>query len=404
MRKILFVDDETMVLEGLRRMLRSMRREWAMDFVENAENALNKLKEESFDVVVSDMRMPGMNGSQLLDQVRRQYPQVVRIILSGHSDREMVLRSLGPTHQFLSKPCDAELLKNTITRACALRDIIHNDTLKQIVARIQSLPSLPSFYLELIEEINSPEASIKRVGEIICRDVGMMAKLLQLVNSAFFGLSRQVTSPAQAARLLGLDTIKSLILTSHVFRQFQATHVTGFDLQCLWDHSFTVGAFARTIAMREGDHEQEPDNALMAGMLHDVGQLVLAANMPAVFEQCCRLARTEQIPMWQAESKVMGVSHGQIGAYLLGLWGLPDPIVEALAFHHCLGNCASKEFSTLVAVHVADGLDHEFSKRQESIQASPIDMDHIEQMGFADSIDDWRRLCRDLQQNGASRE
>src|SRR5262245_37814840 len=100
MKKILFVDDEPNVLQGLERMLRSMRHEWEMQFAMSGPAALERLAEQTFDVIVSDMRMPGMTGAQLLTEVSQRHPHIVRIILSGQADQEDILRSVGPTHQY----------------------------------------------------------------------------------------------------------------------------------------------------------------------------------------------------------------------------------------------------------------------------------------------------------------
>jgi CheY-like chemotaxis protein len=208
MRRILFVDDEPKVLAWLERMLRSMRHEWEMEFAKSGPEALEALAARPFDVVVSDMRMPGMNGTQLLAEVMQRHPQVVRIILSGNADHETGMKSVGPAHQFLTKPCDVEVVKTTVGRACALRDLLADERLRLLVSQMQSLPSLPSLYEELVRELQLPNASLKRVGEIISKDVGMTAKILQMVNSAFFGLRREVSSIGRALTLLGLENVK----------------------------------------------------------------------------------------------------------------------------------------------------------------------------------------------------
>lgn len=204
---VLFVDDEPHVLQGLQRMMRSMRQEWEIITAGGGLEALDLLSRKPVDVVVTDMRMPGMDGTQLLNEIKNSYPQIVRIILSGQSDREMILKSVRPAHQYLAKPCNDEILKSTIERSCWLRDLLADNSLKQLISRIDSLPSLPTLYLEILRELESPYSSMQKIGEIISRDIGMTAKILQMVNSAFFGFRRHIASPAEAAELLGLETI-----------------------------------------------------------------------------------------------------------------------------------------------------------------------------------------------------
>ena len=185
MKRILFVDDEPNLLEGLGRMLRPLRHTWGIDFARNGPEALDLLARTPFNVIVSDMRMPGMDGAQLLAEVRDRHPTIVRIVLSGQCDREALLRSVRVAHQCLTKPCDVETLRSTVTRACALRDLLENDKLQRLVSRLKSVPSLPDLYHQVMEELESPEPSIQKVGQIIAQDAGMTAKTLQTVNSAF---------------------------------------------------------------------------------------------------------------------------------------------------------------------------------------------------------------------------
>jgi len=150
MKAVLFVDDDENVLAGLRRMLRGFRDQWIMDFVASGAEALHYLAHREADVVVTDLRMPGMNGLELLKHLNSHYPHIVRIILSGQSDEESTIRAAGVAHQYLSKPCETETLKATIVRACALQDRLSNQSLKNIVAGMNSLPSPPTHYQELV--------------------------------------------------------------------------------------------------------------------------------------------------------------------------------------------------------------------------------------------------------------
>jgi DNA-binding NtrC family response regulator len=203
-KRILFVDDEPNVLAGLRRSLYSMREEWLMEFAASGPDALAAMERQVFDVVVTDMRMPGMDGAQLLNEVRERFPQTVRMVLSGQCDREAILNSVGPTHQYLSKPCDAEQLRSKIGQAFALRDLLENPVVQKVVSQLKDIPSLPALYQQILEELRSRDPSPAKVGKLIAKDMGMTAKTLQLVNSAFFGLRCHVSNPVQAANLLGL--------------------------------------------------------------------------------------------------------------------------------------------------------------------------------------------------------
>jgi putative nucleotidyltransferase with HDIG domain len=398
--RIIFVDDEPNMLQGLQRMLHSMRSEWQMDFASSGQEALALLKQQPYDVIVSDMRMPGMDGAELLKEVMRRYPKMVRFILSGHSDREMILKSVGPTHQFLTKPCSAECLKAALRRAIVLRELLANESLLNRISQMKSLPSLPTLYSRILKELQQPGASIKRIGEIIAQDVGMTAKILQLVNSAFFGLPRHISSPSQAVSLLGLETVRALVLSIQVFSGFEKTGIENFSLESLWRHSVNVSQSAHYIARAVRLEQKSIDDALMAGLLHDVGKLVLAVNFPDDYSKVFALARGEQIEFWKAEQKVFGSSHAEVGAYLMGLWGLPDAIVESLAYHHRPSECPYTSFTSLTAVHIANVFDHDIDLKEKGIPESQADLEYLQKTGLADQLPVWREGCLSLQNYG----
>ena len=284
-RRILFVDDEPMVLKGLQRTLRKMRQDWDMTFVSSGREALNVLGKKPMDVIVSDLRMPEMDGGRLLAEVKKQHPHVVRIILSGQLDQEMTLKSVQLAHQSLSKPCDAEVLKHTLAKLFALRDFLSDESIKSIISQIESLPSLPSIYTEIVTEMQSDDPAIKKVGEIISKDLSMTAKILQMVNSAFFGLFRKIKSPEQAVMMLGLETIKALVLSVKIFSEFNQKNFSWFKIDDLFNHSLAVSLYAKTIIKNENLDQGLINNSMMAGLLHDLGKLILATNFEKPYRQ-----------------------------------------------------------------------------------------------------------------------
>lgn len=391
-RRILFVDDEAMVLQGLQRMLRPKRDEWDMQFTEGGAAALADLAVRPADLVVSDMRMPGMNGAQLLREVARLYPQTVRFVLSGHSDSELILQCIGVTHQFLSKPCDAESLKTAITRAFALNDILQDDSLRRLVAQLASVPSPPVIYHRLCAQIASADASMEKIGQTISQDPAMTMRILQLVNSSFFGLGRQISSPTEAVLLLGVETLKALVLWTQVFSA-QPAHELHRITEEISNHSLLTAQLARQIVEWEDGDNRTKENAMTAGLLHDVGKLVLAYNRPVQYRQATVLAAQEQLPIWEAEYRVFGTSHAEVGAYLVGLWGLPFDLVEAVAFHHTPSRGGNRAFSGLAAVHVADVLQHE-TQPGGSGRLAVLDEAFLEPLGLSQRVGEWREALQ----------
>jgi len=391
-KRVLFVDDEQNILDGIRRTLHGMRTEWQMAFSVSGEEALRKLEESEFDVIVTDMRMPGMSGSELLTEVLQRYPSMVRIVLSGTVEHDLVLRSATTAHQYLVKPCDAATLRATLDTALRIREILISPKLRSLVSRVTSLPSLPSVHAKLVESLENPEISSREMGEIIAQDVGMTAKLLQLANSAFFGLYRYVASPSEAAIYLGLETIRALTLSTGVFSVFQQGGVAEPFIGELQRHSMKVGMVASIIAKRENLPKKICDSSLIGGLLHDVGKLVLAAHCPKEYDEVLADARKEGVACHERERQVFGATHAEIGAYLLWLWGLPDEMCKAVAFHHRLADCSETSLTAAAVIHVTDVLEHEVEGAPELACRADIDMNYLNKTALVDHVPEWRRL------------
>jgi len=389
-KRILFVDDESLVLQGLQRMLRPMRAEWEMVFVESGAKALELMEQAPFDVVVSDMRMPGMNGAELLAEVLKRFPKTVRLVLSGHADRDLVLKCIGSTHQYLSKPCEPEELKSAITRAGDLEQSLRDQNLRQLISRMDRLPSMPSLYVEIVEKLQDPQIGLEEIGGIVAKDLAMTAKILKLVNSAFFGLGRQISSPVEAVSYLGVDTIKSLVLSIHAFSQFADSKFKDFSIDALWVHSQQTAGLAKEIIRLEQGEPKVMDESFVAGLLHDTGKLVLASNFPAEYDQVLQVGRAGNIGLLTSEENTFGANHAEIGGYLLGLWGLPVPVVEAIALHHQPGRCPHPIFSPLTAVHVATALVNFQLTHNENNLNAELDLNYLNQLGVADRMTTWR--------------
>jgi HD-like signal output (HDOD) protein len=400
-KRILFVDDEPNILQGLQRMLRCQRGEWDMAFAESGKQALELMEQDPFDAIVSDMRMPGMDGAELLAAIKDHWPESVRFILSGHSDQELVMRSVGPSHQYLSKPCDPERLKSKLTDAFALRELLASDSLRTLVAGMTSLPSLPTIYHAVVKALQSEDASIRSIGDLIGQDPGMTAKVLQLVNSAYFGLGRHIASPAEAASFLGLDILKNLVLSEGVFSQFDEAVVKAMSLDAIRSRSLLVSTVARQIARAEGADQKVIDQAFLGGLLLDMGTLVLAANRPDDFLRVRELMKQAQIDVWEAEQQVFGTTHAEVGAYMLGLWGIDDDVVAAVAYHHKPGHFPSTQFTAVTAVYVANtGLPEGMSKEPPPL-AECLDLGYLTTLGLTERLPDWQALCIPLEEDAA---
>jgi HD-like signal output (HDOD) protein len=403
MKTIVLVDDDATMGERLRGVLKPLEPDWKMVSVGSSQAALDTLAAERCDVIMTDMRMPGKTGVQLLEEVRTGYPHVVRVLLIDQSDQEGMLRSVGLAHQCLSKSSSLEIFESTVTRACAIQELLTNGTLMKLVGGMQTLPTLPTLYRDVMQELQSPDASIDKIGQIISKDLGMLTKMLQVVNSPFYGLPRRISSATQAVALLGLEAIKSLVLSMKVFSQFESSSQTFFSLDILWNHGMITGRYARTIAKDHGTDSRVMEDAFTAGLLHDVGLLVFATNVPDQYTETLALMQNQGITEWEAERQVLGATHAEVGGYLLGTWGLSDTMVEAVAFHHDPIRSTGHTFSPLTAVHIANVLDEQEQAAGMDGPQIVTDPAYLHACGLNPDMSKWETLCRGVSSRSGGR-
>jgi HD-like signal output (HDOD) protein len=352
-KRILFVDDEPALLDGLRGRLRALRSRWEMVFVESASRAITEIEQRPFDVVVSDMRMPNIDGAQLLATIAERWPATIRIVLSGHVQEEQSARVLTSAHQFLSKPCTAQQLENVIDRCMTLHQMLSDPRLRDVVGRVKKLPTIPTVFARLCALIDDPDVCINKIATAVSADPAIAAKVLQMVNSSFFRLGRRISRIDQAVNYLGLIAIRNLVLSVEVFSGWPVEPtLPDFTPERLQARAQRVAAAAW--ALTQGT--PIADDALLAGLLHKIGYWVLLQECPKEVARAVEIARTQSIPLPVAERELIGASHAEVGAYLLGLWGLPHPVVEAVAFQHAPAQVAHSQFDVLTALVLAESL------------------------------------------------
>jgi len=368
-KRILFVDDESKVLDGIRRLLHADRKRWDMQFAIGGEAALRACEAGRFDVVVSDMRMPGMDGATLLGHIRDLYPSTARLILSGYAEVKLATRAVSVAYRVLSKPCNGPELQATIERVCTLQDIFCTPEIRQIIGTIGELPSLSKAYEALAQVVHDPASSVTSVADIIEQDIAMSAKILQLVNSGFFGLAQKVTSLQSAVAYLGMDTIQNLALASDTFRIFLPDPRIPKNFgDIMQQNARRVAIIVRTLPL----DKTVRDITVMAALLHEVGKLVLASKMPNEFCAVLSLMRERGCSQNEAEKELLGISHAELGAYLLGLWGINSMAVEAIAHLHDPMRIPHIDFDSSAALYVASLLARELDAHPDDLQGKEL--------------------------------
>jgi HD-like signal output (HDOD) protein/ActR/RegA family two-component response regulator len=381
--RVLFVDDEKSVLDGLRRGMYGMRAEWDMTFASSGAEAIAMMQTAPPDVIVSDMRMPGMNGRDLLIEVKRLYPQIVRFILSGYADATSVMQVAGTAHQYLAKPCETAALKAAIARTFALRNLLQDKRLLQLIGRAESLPSLPSIYQRIVACLRGPEPELADVARIISCDVVMTAMVLKLANSAFFGAKQTFRTADRAVSFLGVETIAGLVLAHSIFKESATVEKSGLCLEELWEHSLRTATGARALARYEKWSPERAEEAFLAGVVHDLGKLVLATRTGPLPDDSTEVARA---------GATSEDSHAEVGAYLLGLWGFSDTVIEAVAYHHAPSKSGAGKLELAGLLHIADRLAHRSGPSTDSLGEVDLEAGYLESIGLTGRLVEWQAV------------
>jgi len=377
---VLFVDDDAHTIDGIRRMMHAMRNEWGLLYANGGKDAIDILEQNQIDVIISDIRMPGVDGTELLTHVKENYPYIVRITLSGFMNDNLALRNTRIVHQSLSKPTTPEKIKKTIEKAHVLRKKLNNDELLTIINGIENLPSLPKIYLKLEEEMNSPSVSVNNLSKIVSNDPIVSAKILQLTNSAFFGLPNRISNIKQALNVLGTKLVQNLVLSIKLFRSIDPNSPKSQIYEQIWNHSNKVAYMSRQIAKIKNLPTVDLEDYYLGGLLHDIGKVVILENIS-------ENNSFSDLNFTEYEKEFSNTTHADIGAYLLGIWGLPDSIVEAVAFHHDKEIIMTDELTPAIIVNFANKIS-----KVDKHSPSDIDEENISeiindiQLGQFDSI------------------
>jgi len=302
---VMFVDDEPHVLDGLRRSLRAQRKLWTLQFCTSGEQALQSIAEAPCDVVVSDMRMPGMDGAELLSRLSRVAPGAVRVVLSGHTQEEAGARAALVAHRFLSKPCDTGALIELVGQVTS--GLGRTDAAARAAAgAVWRLPVRAQQLRRLREVVATPDVSQSAVVDAVLDSIWVAAKLLQLGSSRFFGSGTSVVSVADCVNALGAPFIGSL-LDADPDLWAEPDDAATDVVDATYRHCLASSRLARRLAPPE-----IAPYCKMAGLLQGVGRLALTVGP-------------------EPGPGSAGAGADVVGRNLLDLWGLPPAVVRAVA-------------------------------------------------------------------------
>ncbi|MEA3543590.1 MAG: HDOD domain-containing protein [Thermodesulfobacteriota bacterium] len=347
MKKILFIDDNPSLLRSLKRGLHSIRAEWEMYFAASGDDALELLKETPVDIAVSDFQMPGMDGHELLAQIEFDYPQTIRIMLTGKPDKITYAQTVNICHYFFWKPLKIEGFKRLLQRIGNLDSIFDNQSLRSRLNALTLLPIHPESYSRLATRLDDPDCQTRQLTYIAGKDIGLTMQLFKLASSASYSLDAGINNLADAIDYLGIDTLRDLVATQYTLIAADQEICHEFKLDQLQLHSFRVARLAEAF-IRKTEDQSLLSETLLSCQLFDVGRLVLAYCMPEQYRQVIHYSEEQQISFAVAERQLLGSDHAAVGAYLATLWGVPESVVDVI-FQHNQKDLPSNPNASLVS-------------------------------------------------------
>lgn len=396
MKRILLIEPNRNMCEALKMGFRSIDRSWDVRFAATAVEALSINAENTCDLVATSSALAGeMSGLDLLTELKEVSPETIRFLIINESEEGTTRGLVDVPQQVLTRPLDLKNFVQQVERAFTLRSVIRNPAILQLLGKAESLPTLPRVFHRISEKLNDPNASLFDVAGIVEEDIVLSSKVLKLANSALFNLRMPAGTVAQAVSLLGSRTISSLVFSQGLGETFNG----GDEINCFMEelnrHSLECAAMVTHILTTWNADQKLIDKAFFCGIAHDLGKLVLAKYASEEWPQITAAIEAGDRSDSDIEREVVGISHAEIAAYLLAVWGFPNDQVFAVAFHHNPGKIRSRDLGILCALHLAENLlrthlhgsDLDW-KYLEDCRISPDDVDMLSAMVMAASMDE----------------
>ena len=365
---------------------------WQPTRVPSLALAQSRIAERPADVVIIVGDDEPASGLELLATTRNRHPDALCLSIVTDTNARLSQSIDSPAHSRLVGSPTGEDLAQELDRRARLQAGVSDPSLVRFMAGIDGIPSFPQIYDEMVAELQKPNSDLQRIARILMKDPGLTARVLQIVNSPFYGMRRRIHDTVQAIGLLGMQNLLSMVLAAEVFNAFDAG-AAGLSLNRLWGHSTATAACARRIAQQAGCSPDATMMAFVAGVLHDSGRLVLGSHVPHAHRSFVQAMGHEDQSFVAAERDHMGVTHAEVGAYLLNEWNLPTAIVEAVAFHHEPSLAREAGFTPLTAVHLAEVFQQEYGA--DGVERGiELDVDYLTAVGVMEYVEEWRELCR----------
>ena len=390
-RKILFLDSNRDNLNSIQAYFKNMSQAFCLYFVDDINDAYDILDSHEIEVLVSSLNIDDFDGIGFFVGIKHRYPEVIRILLADPIDKNLSYKLIEVAHQYIRKPVNKEKLKLILFEALSFKDIMTDETVLEIINDMDRIPSLPTIYSKIVEKLWANDSSIDELADLISQDIGMSSKILQLVNSAFLGMPKTISSIREAVSYMGLNSIRTLVLMINVFSSADKKLLKTMKLEGIWGHSFMVADYAQKIATDYGLCKECCETCFTAGLLHSTGRVVMALNFPEKYRQVAEHlhAGDNSQTISDVEREYFGADHCEIGGYLLGIWGVPHSITNAVLYHNQPSSTYNEAVNPLIAVHIANVFAH---NQVDSLYQAPVKLDQVivDELELADKIKRWQ--------------
>jgi len=364
---------------------------WETTSVSNQADALAYLEQRPFDALVVDFDSGAPDAaSHLLNQASEKHPGTIRFLLAYEADLALVAAYVSGPHEILPKPIESASLKSRIERGVSPDDSNRGEGACGAGTSAGASPAIPAVYSRVLKALDLPNVTKRQVGKIIAGDAALTDEVLRLARSTHLGLARNITDPVKAVESLGLETVRALVMALRYLAEHSQLKAGYLPLEDIWQHSINVARLARDLMLFETKDRVRAAEALAAGLLHDLGKVVLALNFEDLYARVNSLARKQPVALWDIEKEMFGASHAEIGGCLVGMWNMPSPVVQAVAFHHEPPVGEDHHLTPLAAVHIANVLEHQIRPSDEFRIVPVISMPFLNDMGLLHRLPVWR--------------
>ncbi len=370
-------------------ILRGIESQWEVEGFSDPFTALAAVKATPPDLVLSDQLMPGMQGSQLLEEIRNIAPGAIRIIMSGYVSLNR-LTLITSAHQYIAKPFDIGRLREVLRRSFAAQERIQNCGLQKLAASLRSIPSLPQVHQTLLQELNDNHTAGTVIARTLAEDPGLSIKVLQLANSPLFGRGNLITNPSEAVMCLGTEMIAAIVLSQCLLRHYEPMSHAEFDPKRVWAHCWETACLSQVLCREKKLSRRVAEEAFLAGLLHEAGRYILIDNFPGKYGAACARAREAKSPLVPHLVEEFKSTPVQLTAYLMELWGMPAEVVAALSLLDHPQQEPGGAFSLASALYLADHLASRAAPADDFPQ-EPWNMDYLRSIGCEADLAEWEK-------------